>query len=93
MEKYRKKPIIVEAVQITKEWFSQNHPNPLHMKGILIDPVQKNIMLAVDENTADIFAVPTMEGVVDDWIIIYPPGKRHLCKPQVFEAHYEKVNK
>jgi len=30
---YRKKPVVIEAVQITDEWFDGDHPNPLHPIG------------------------------------------------------------
>jgi len=89
MPKYRKKPVVVEAVQITNEWFDNDHPNPLHLIGtpehpLVIDPLMRLVRIG------------TLEGImtasVGDWIIIGVKGERYPCKPDIFEMTYELVD-
>lgn len=83
ISKFRKKPIVIEAVQITDEWFDGPHPNPLHPVGLTINPIQR---------TVEIFTLEgTMFGDVGDWIITGIEGERYPCKPDIFEATYEPV--
>lgn len=80
---YRKKPVVIEAVQVTEEWFSCGHPNPMHLASIIVDPIAKTI------------AIPTLEGTmtaqIGDWIIRGIKGEYYPCKPDIFEATYEPV--
>lgn len=83
MAKYRKKPIVVEAEQ----FFPDKTPWP---KGVRLGGGH-----ALD------FYVITIHGqftpiVAGDWIIPEPPGdyvgdRAYPCKPDIFEATYEKV--
>lgn len=81
MAKFRKKPVVVEAVQVTNAWFDAPHPNPLHPVGMVFDPIRR------------VVEIPTLEGVmtaqVGDWIITGVKGERYPCKPDIFEATYE----
>jgi hypothetical protein len=83
MAKFRKKPVVVEAIQITDSTFDGPHPNPEHIKGVIYDPVDR----CVD--------IPTLEGImcgrVGDWIITGVKGEHYPCKPDIFEATYEEV--
>jgi len=83
MPMFRKKPVVVEAVQVTNEWFTGDHPNPLHPQGLTIDPAGCYV------------EVPTPGGMltarVGDWIITDADGGRHPCKPDVFAATYGPV--
>lgn len=81
--KFKKKPIVVEAIQITEEWFSGDHPNPLHPVGVTMYPVDKT----VDINTLE----GVMIGRVGDWIITGVNGEKYPCKPDVFEKTYEPI--
>lgn len=83
--KYRKKPIIIEAMQYTKEecvndifeFFNQD----------------KNLNIPVKQDGYCI--VRTLEGdmkcEVGDYIIKGVKGEFYPCKPDIFEATYEKV--
>lgn len=87
--KYRKKPIIIDAVQITDEWFDGDHPNPLHPmsypnNSVMIDPRNRTVSIETLEGT--------MTAHVGDWIITGVKGERYACKPDIFEATYEKVD-
>ena len=84
MEKYRKKPVVIEAVQYTGHnlhevlAFTGTHPR-------------------FHEWFADrhVFKIPTLEGVMEaslgDFIIKGVNGEFYPCKPDIFEKTYEKV--
>lgn len=78
--KYRKKPVVIEAVQ----W---NGHNPLEI-GMFAG------WLTVETN-GDKLYVPTLEGTMmanpGDYIIKGIQDEFYPCKPDIFEATYEKV--
>lgn len=83
---YRKKPIVIEAFQLTKE---------LAISG-LIDgkPLPFGIRLSGDYHTGRAWAsIQTLEGAMranlGDWIIKGVKGEFYPCKPDIFEATYE----
>lgn len=86
MAKYRKKPVVIEAEQ----WF----------EGKQIEGVQDRAMLSelwLGKNADDgRYFIPTLEGdhIVKngDWIITGIKGEKYPCKPDIFEATYEKVD-
>lgn len=41
MAKFRKKPVVIEAVQITDATFDAPHPNQEHVSGVIYDPVSR----------------------------------------------------
>ena len=77
--KYRKKPIIVEAVQ----WFPH----------VMVDGVEQN--WDNDPRTPNDWTIDTLEGrlhvLPGDWIITGILGERYPCNPKIFEMTYEKV--
>ena len=80
MAKYRKKPVVIEAVQITER-----------MRVGL-----ESLPVGVSRNYAGgSLYVGTPEGVmstkVDDWIITGIKGEKYPCKPDIFEKTYELV--
>lgn len=85
MARYRKKPVVIEAVQVTDEWFDGAHPNPLHPadRRLTYNPLKRVVV------------VQTLEGPltaqVGDWLITGVKGELYPCKPDIFEATYEKV--
>lgn len=81
--KFRKKPVVIDAVQVTDEWFDGDHPNPLHPKGLLINPVARTVSIETLEGT--------MLANVGDWIITGVQGEKYPCKPDIFEATYESA--
>ena len=75
--KYRKKPIIIEATQ----WFKHgDHPQ---------------VIRYTDPESAKIGWISTLEGghivTPGDYIITGIKGEHYPCKPDIFEATYEKV--
>ncbi len=75
MARYRKKPIVIEAEQ----WFP----------GTEIDGVEQT------KATPRSALISTLEGPLHvspgDWIITGVAGEKYPCKPDIFEATYEKV--
>lgn len=82
MSRFRKKPVVVEAVQFTGK-------NDAEIKAFVgndgFDP----------EDTRPSWRIRTLEGVmradVGDWIIRGVKGEFYPCKPDIFEATYEPV--
>ena len=86
MAKYRKKPVIIEAVQYDGNFrcldvFSINEVS--------------HFVVSKDENDKQCIKIPTLEGEmiasVGDYIIRGIKGEYYPCKPDIFEATYEKV--
>lgn len=79
--KFRKKPVVVEAVQITDSTFDTPHPNDEHLKGVVYDPVNRCAIIKTLEGE--------MRGDIGDWLITGVKGEIYPCKPDIFEATYE----
>ena len=76
MAKYRKKPVVVEAVQY-------NHPSTAP-SGVFIGIGGEAWVVTIHGQAAKV--------VPGDWIISEVDGEHHYpCKPWIFEATYEKV--
>lgn len=102
MSKYRKKPVVIEAFQMTRErrWDNSEWPEWLNRAwqtgpgegGVWIDP---DAPIAPGRECADELVCGTLEGVhrIDwnDWIIQGIKGEIYPCKPDIFEATYEAV--
>lgn len=77
--KFRKKPVVIEAFQLTKDLLMETCTNS---KGLKL-------------NGDGTVSIPTLEGEmlasVGDWIITGVKGERYPCKPDIFEATYEPV--
>ena len=94
--KFRKKPVVIEAFQMTKErrWDNSEWPTWLHKawntegEGCLrADP---------DDPEGERLYIGTLEGVLrvgwDDFIIQGVKGELYSCKPDIFWATYEEVS-
>ncbi len=83
MPKFRKKPVVIEAVQ----WNGSNH--------LITETFMKGSGAYLDRNASPlgVIKIPTLEGVmdasVDDWIIKGISGEFYPCKPDIFEKTYE----
>ena len=84
MAKYRKKPVIVEAVQ-----YDGTRESLLKIAQLQQAPS----WLKVD---GDDLLIPTLEGVmrakVGDYVIKGVKGELYPCKPDIFEQTYEPVD-
>lgn len=96
-QKFRKRPVEVEAIQWTgrnmdavckfcADLVRKNKDGAMHLgfRGRSVVDPQNNVVL-----------IGTLEGVMEaragDWIIRGVKGEYYPCKPDVFEATYEKV--
>lgn len=98
--KFRKKPVVIEAVQLSARLFQGN-------------PIVAAETMMAAENTLQAFGaplkewkwlggakpglvIPTLEGdhlaEPGDWIIRGVKGEYYPCKPDIFEATYEAVS-
>jgi len=91
MKKYRKKPVVVEAVQ----W-----QGPVGDAGVSVDELKAwgvAVEPAGNWGRNDVYSllIPTLEGVhrcdVGDWIIRGVKGEFYPCKPDIFAATYEEA--
>lgn len=83
MMKYRKKPIVIDAMQF------QDDVDVLIALGDLgLDPVKVDY-------SENVLIIDTLEGTmkvsIGDFIIKGVKGEFYPCKPDIFEATYEKV--
>lgn len=83
MQKFRKKPVVIEAAQLTTAAFSSTHPNLEHIPGVTYDPLRHCAFIRTLEGE--------MRAEVGDWIIRGVEGELYPCKPSVFWATYEEV--
>jgi hypothetical protein len=90
MAQYRKKPVVIEAIQINsqteheiKEW-----SNGAVYASPVLEPCESN-------PSGKYWQINTLEGVMTadpgDYIIKGIKGEFYPCKPDIFEATYEKV--
>jgi hypothetical protein len=83
--KFRKKPVVIKAVQ----WDGSSHT----ANTFIGEDYGKDWSYAGQGDSAII--IPTLEGVhrgeLGDWIIRGVKGEFYFCKPDIFEATYEKV--
>ena len=97
MAKFRKKPVVIEAFQMTLErrWDNQEWLNEAWNKepgegGMWIDP---DAPIAEGRESANELVCGTLEGVhrIDwgDWIIQGVKGEIYPCKPDIFEKSYD----
>lgn len=82
MAKYRKKPVVIEAVRNTVSLFpSDPHAFLGTFDGVRTEGPLLFIQTPESEMRAD----------YGDWIIKGVKGEFYPCKPDIFEATYEKV--
>ena len=84
MAKFRKKPVVIEAVQFTAD------------EGNFVDVGSFCPSIKFSGDAQGPYAmIHTLESVMvaaaGDWIIKGVKGEFYLCKPDIFEATYEAV--
>jgi len=99
MPMYRKKPVVIEAFQMTRErrvdnsdwpsWLHEAWNEEIGSPGALWPRDYPN------SDGTDHLVVGTLEGSLivdfDDWIIRGIKGELYPCKPDIFAATYERV--
>jgi hypothetical protein len=88
MAQYRKKPVVVEAVQ----WLGEESFAELYR---FTDADNNYGIVGMKNGRGDIAQITTLEGVMDaqpgDFIIKGVQGEFYPCKPDIFEKTYELV--
>ena len=94
MPKYRKKPIVIEAFQITAETRNDNRDWPLWLVEAWRKPFSEVGAIYL-LRFSSLFEINTLEGKLTvsdgDWIIQGVKGELYPCKPDIFEQTYEAV--
>ncbi|MDP2629968.1 MAG: hypothetical protein Q8P56_01020 [Candidatus Uhrbacteria bacterium] len=84
MAEYRKKPVVIEAIQ----WEGANTVEISQFTGISLDEISAAPFV-------NVLVIHTLEGDMTankgDWIIKGVKGELYPCKPDIFEATYDKV--
>lgn len=96
--KFRKKPVVIEAFQMTEERRinNTNWPEWMH-RAWSFERGLPGSLYPTDEGTCDgTLSIGTLEGqhLVSwgDWIIKGVKGELYPCKPDIFEQTYEPVS-
>jgi hypothetical protein len=87
MAKYRKKPVVIEAIKFTG-W------NSTEIEAWMIGRLARDKFGIRD--AGHIVEIHTLEGVMDalpmDYIICGVKGEFYPCKPDIFDLTYEEVS-
>lgn len=89
MAQYRKKPVVIEAIQFNGKNFNEISEFSL---GKAKQRIAYEGNTPIETNTIDIFTLEgTMNAIEGDFIIKGVQGEFYPCKPDIFEKTYEKV--
>lgn len=99
MAKFRKKPVVIEAFQMTQEHRCDNSqwPEWLHEAWNAQHEAAGAVFPSKfpDSDGTDELMIHTLEGnhlvSFGDWIIRGVKGELYPCKPDIFETTYEPV--
>ena len=87
MSKYRKKPVVIDAWQFTKENYSKSTPREFRHLSVSLWSQHGGAVIGGE--------IDTLEGKLaiseNDWIIKGIQGEFYPCKPDIFAATYEPV--
>lgn len=90
MAKYRKKPVVIEAMQYLGH---SNYDDICKFTGMELKMEYSN---EKDFPDGQIITIPTLEGEMiankGDFIIKGIQGEFYPCKPDIFEATYDRVD-
>lgn len=91
MAKYRKKPVVIEAFQWS---YGMGHENYPKWAQDAFDSGDETLSVGIDDSKMKLY-IKTLEGVMagdeGDFIIQGIKGEIYPCKPDIFEATYERV--
>ena len=86
IKKFRKKPVVIEAIQYT------GVDSVIEIQSL---NGSRDIYFANPEDSKSDLLINTLEGVMrankNDWIIKGISGELYPCKPDIFEQTYEEV--
>lgn len=85
VQKFRKKPVVIEAVQFTGSNFNEINE---FTNG-------QAYWIPINDKPAEYVYIKTLEGDMqgaqNDWIIKGVKGEFYPCKPDIFESTYESA--
>lgn len=92
MPKFRKKPVVIEAVQITDQLFNEPESWPDWLVKAWNTPFEE---VGSFYSVAGSLEVSTLEGSLvvsrGDYLVRGTRGELYPCKPDIFEAIHEPV--
>ena len=90
MKRYRKRPVVIEAIQLI---VGDGRDNSLYVARWCGGRVVTEAKPSDHTDVATWVDIPTLEGVmrasVRDWVIKGVQGEFYPCKPDIFAATYE----
>lgn len=94
--KFRKKPVVIEAVQYGLQEYADN---PLEFKEVpeWLEKAVEDGIIVPEFRSEDYWylVIKTLEGNMDvtpgDWVVRGVGGEIYPCKSDIFEITYEKV--
>ena len=96
--KYRKRPVVIEAFQMTKKRRRDNSEWPVWLHQAWNKDHSEGAVWCEDypnSDGTDRLVIGTLEGVYivswNDWIIQGVKGELYACKPDIFAQTYEEV--
>ena len=93
--KFRKKPVVIEAFQMTHERLENNSDWPHWLRTAWYRTVGEEGAFWCSPKDPRRLFISTLEGPLTvrpgDWIIRGVAGEIYPCKPHVFEATYDAV--
>lgn len=101
MKQYRKKPVVIEAIQYKETNRTQRlhgvsiETNAYEIADFMKQPVRSGCSPNGQPEGETFIEIETLEGTMraslGDWIIKGVAGEFYPCKPDIFEATYEAV--
>lgn len=97
MSKFRKKPVVIEAFQMTRDRRADNSdwPEWMHRAWNEGRDVSGSLQPVVHGTSDGYLEIATLEGFMqidwDDWIIQGVNGEIYPCKDDIFQKTYEAV--
>ena len=93
-QRYRKRPVIVEAIQLTwTNWSAvcEFVPKPWFVRGCYLDENGHETQNSNDRLGLILRTLESQEYIASegDWVIRGIKGEFYPCKPDIFEATYE----
>jgi hypothetical protein len=93
MAKYCKKPVVIEAFQMTQERRNDNSDWPNWLHRAWNSEGEGSLFIDSDDPERQRLCIGTLEGVHrvlwNDWIIQGVKGELYPCKPDIFALTYE----
>ena len=90
MSKFRKKPVVIEAVQVREALRAARHEWSA-LPGWMVAAYERGEILFLNHPIS--VSIKTLEGEmrgdIDDWIICGVRGELYPCKPDIFAETYE----